>query len=420
MIEGQSGRAVLANTIRDLGRVPTFLIAMLRRRNGQSWVFANIHGFRDSPRYLAEHILHTRPDVTAHWIAHSPDEAAAARAAGLNVELRGGRAATKIQQHAGVAVFTHGFRDLDLQHLAGAQIIFLWHGTPLKRIALDVGVGRPTRRSFAVGLTSRLVRSIHRRSFHLVALFIASGKLEHERFMSAFGVSSERVPILGSPRYDVIRGGPAYGRIVGGDLRAQLGYAPDDRIVLWLPTHRREYGDAGWLPRLDGQEVDRALSETKITLLVKPHPRASWDVYRERLPIGHPRVRLMPVTDVDVNCLLHIADALVSDYSSVVCDYVILERPLYFLAPDVEQYSDTRGMYDPFETLTDGRHHRDWPSLLAAVRGDFEQPGGGEGIALARRMADHLGLNREPQCCQRIVDAVVASLRVKPAGHVSD
>ena len=410
MIEGRSGRAVIGNTIRDLAQLPAFLSALFRRRDGQSWVFGNIHGFRDSPRYLSEHIQHTRPDIKAHWIAHSEEEADAARAAGLDVALRGQRAAAVLQQHAGVAVFTHGFRDLDLQHVAGSYLVFLWHGTPLKRIALDVGVGRAGRRSFAVRLASRVVRWIHRRSFGLVAMFVASGKLEHKRFVTAFGTSAERVPILGSPRFDVIRGGPEYGRIVNGDLRAQLGYKPEDRIVLWLPTHRRESGDASWLPRLDAGEVDLALGGTNIALLVKPHPRASWDVYEERLPISHPRVRLMPVTDADVNCLLHIADALVSDYSSVVCDYAILDRPLYFLAPDVEQYVDKRGLYDPYETLTGAKHHRDWPSLLDAIRLDFEQAGGGEGHFLARRMADYLGLNNDPDCCRRIVEAVIDSL----------
>ena len=248
MIEGRSGRAVIGNTIRDLAKVPAFLSAFLSRRDESSWVFGNIHGFRDNPRYLAEYVVHSRPDIRVTWIAHNAEEAQAAESAGLKVAVRGERDARQVQRRAGVAVFTHGFRDLDLQHLGGARLVFVWHGTPLKRIALDVRVGA-RRRSFA-RYASHIVRFIHKRSFGLVSMFVASGQLEQRRFKTAFAAPARRVPNLGSPRFDVIRGGKGYDLIVHGDLRAQLGYQEKDRIVLWLPTHRREYGDERWLPRL--------------------------------------------------------------------------------------------------------------------------------------------------------------------------
>ena len=406
MIEGRSGRAVIANTIRDLAQIPAFIRACLSHRDGGSWVFGNIHGFRDNPRYLAEYILHHRPDIGVTWIAQDDEEAQAVRSAGLKVTLRGLPDARRVQRHAGVAVLTHGFRDLDLQHLGGARLVFVWHGTPLKRIALDVRVGA-RRRSFA-RIASHIVRFAHRRSFGLVSMFVASGQLEQRRLITAFAASVRRVPNIGSPRFDVIRGGSEYDLIVHGDLRAQLGYGPHDWIVLWLPTHRLEYGDERWLPRLTDEDVERTFGGTDIKLLVKPHPRADWDVFRDRLPTNGPRVRLLPVTDVDVNCLLHVADALISDYSSVVCDYAILNRPIYFLAPDVDTYADNRGLYDPYETLTDNRHHSDWPSLLTAIRADMESPEGGEGRYLVERMNAYLSLNTEADASGRIVDAIVA------------
>ena len=89
MIEGRSGRAVIANTIRDLAQIPAFLSACLSRRDASSWVFGNIHGFRDNPRYLAEYILHHRPDIGVTWVAQNQEEAEAVRSAGLKVTLRG-------------------------------------------------------------------------------------------------------------------------------------------------------------------------------------------------------------------------------------------------------------------------------------------------------------------------------------------
>lgn len=404
MIEGRSARAIIANAVGDLVRLPLFLTGYVRRRQPRSWVIGNIHGFKDSPRYLAEYVLHSRPDLEVTWIAGNSAEADLVRTTGMKVALRGQADARRIQRRAGVAVFAHGFLDLEIEHLAGARIVFVWHGTPLKRIALDVGVG--ARRVSVARLSSVVVRLVHRLGFRLVSMFVASGELEQRRFMTAFGASAARVPQLGSPRFDVIRGDPAYDLIVHGDLRAQLGFKPEDRIVLWLPTHRREFGDERWLPELTAEDLERALGGTDVKLVVKPHPRANFEVFRERLPMADPRVMLLAAADVDINCLLHIADGLITDYSSVVCDYAILDRPIYFLAPDVESYLDKRGLYDPYDTLTGGHHHADWSSLLAAIRAGLDNPVQGEGHALVMRMNDYLGLNKKPDSIARVVDAI--------------
>jgi len=405
LITGRSSRAVLANTIRNVGQLPTFVLSRLSRRDPKLWVFGNLHGFRDSPRFMAEHVVHEQSELTAWWIAHSAEEVEVARAAGVEAALMGTPEAKSIQRRAGVAFFTHGFRDLDLPLLNGAHLVYLWHGVPFKRVGLDLNVAQARRRPFAVRVAARVVRWLTFRAYRMVDLYVASGELDRERFLTAFGASPARVKALGSPRFDVIRGGEPYRRVMSTDLRVHLGYGSDDRIVLWVPTHRREYGDAAWLPQLTAEQLDAALAGSDVRLVVKTHPRAEWDVYRARLP-DHPRLVLLRETDVDVNCLLHIADALVTDYSSVVFDYAILGRPVYFFAPDVDRYTADRGLYDPYDSLTGGLHHIDWPSLLEALAA-----GGDEGMDAWRRVADYVRNNDEPETCRRISEAIVSRKR---------
>ncbi|MEP7158918.1 MAG: CDP-glycerol glycerophosphotransferase family protein [Chloroflexota bacterium] len=406
LVRGHSSRRVLRNTVRNLAQIPRFLVSRLSRRDPKLWVFGNLHGFRDSPRYLAEHLVHEQPDLRAHWIAHTADEAGAARAAGVEAVLIGTPEAKRIQRRAGVAFFTHGFRDLDLPLVGGAYLVYLWHGVPFKRVGLDLNVAQARRRPPPVKVAARIVRWATFRAYRLVHLYVASGELDKERFLTAFGTSPERVKPLGSPRFDVIRGTQAYRWVMPRDLRGELGYAPEDRIVLWVPTHRREYGDDAWLPTLTPDDL-AALDASNVKLLVKTHPRADWDVYRERLP-DHPRVRLLHESDVDVNCLLNIADALVTDYSSVVFDYAVLGRPVHFFAPDVERYTADRGLYDPYDTLTKGMHHTAWAALLGALAQGARAGAGGEGMLLWKRVADYVGNNTEPETCRRIAEAIVS------------
>ena len=400
LVRGRSSRAVLASLARNLARVPAFLASRFSRRDPRLWVFGNLHGFRDSPRYMAEHVLHEQPALTACWIAHSAGELAVARAAGVRAELIGSAEAKRVQRRAGVAFFTHGFRDLDLPLVSGAYLVYLWHGVALKRIGLDLNVASSRRRPLPLRVVARLVRWLNRAGYALVHLYVASGELDRERMLSAFRPPPDRVRPLGSPRFDVIRGGEAYQRVMPADLRAQLGYAPGDRIVLWVPTHRREYGDASWLPELTVADVDAALGDGPVRLLVKTHPNADWPTYRGRLP-EDPRVRLLAESDVDVNCLMHIADALVTDYSSAVFDYSVGGRPVFFFAPDVERYSADRGLYDPYDTLTGGRHHTTWPTLLTALAG-LAEGGSGEGVELQERVAAFCRNNTEPDVCRRV------------------
>ena len=52
--------------------------------------------------------------------------------------------------------------------------------------------------------------------------------------------------------------------------------------------------------------------------------------------------------------LLMVSHVCISDYSSLVFEYSLLERPVLFYAPDLEQYQDWRGFYYPYEEMTPG------------------------------------------------------------------
>ena len=400
------GLRMLLRFARRNAMAAVFMASHLARRNPRLWLFGNHKGFRDNPRYLAEHLLAQHPEIEVWWQARTQAEAKAARAAGMKVIMRGSRVGARLHLRAGVAFLCSGFMDLRVPRLGGATIVHLYHGTALKRISLDVDFDRFVSSSRILRWYARRqhagLESRHRR----VSMVVAAGELAKRRFLTAFGLPPERIPVLGTPRFDVILGGPAYDRVAGGDLRERLGIGPDDHLVLWLPTWR-EAGDAGWLPPVDAATVEAAFSGSRVKMLVKPHPYADFDVYRQRLP-DHPALRLLREDDTDVNCLLHVADTLVTDYSSAMYDYALLHRPIHFFAPDAAEYTQGRGFYEPYDDLTDGRHHLTWDTLLPALRQAAE--GTDEaGRAMAERIARLAGNCEEPDNCERIYRAVAAA-----------
>jgi CDP-glycerol glycerophosphotransferase len=370
----------------------------LSPRSRELWVFGNLKGFHDNPRYLAEHLVHAHPEIEAWWIARSRAEADAASGAGLSVAMLGSRQAARVQLRAGVAFLSNALVDLQPAFLGGAMLVHLYHGLGLKRILLDLDVGRLVAGGRVTRTVAKLQRWSVRRRLAQIDLVVAAGGFAQEHFATGFGLPPDRIPVLGSPRFDVISGGDAYDRLAGGDLRRELGIPADAYVVLWLPTWR-ERGDERWLPRLEPRQLDEQLAGTKVLLLGKTHPYADHAVYAERLP-RHSRLRLLD-TAVDVNCLLRLADALLTDYSSAAFDYALLQRPIHFFAPDAAEFDASRGLYEPFERLTGGLHHTEWQSVLGQLarssRGDDEV-----GMKAAQRVAALARNNDQPNCCERI------------------
>lgn len=387
-----------------------FYASHMARRDPRLWVFGNVKGFADNPRYLAEHIVHAHPEIGAWWIARTPTEAELARGAGLSVAMIGTREAARVQRHARVGFLSNALVDLRFAYLGGALIVHLYHGLGLKRILLDMDVSK----LMAGGPLTKALAGLQRwsvaRRLGQVDLIMAAGDFARDHFATGFGLPRSRIPTVGTPRFDVILGGAAYDRLVDGDLRASLGVTKDDHLVLWLPTWR-EHGDALWLASLAASDVDAAFGGTDVVMLVKTHPYAEQSVFVERLP-RHPRLRLLPESDVDVNCLLRIADTLVTDYSSAAFDYALLHRPIHFFAPDADEFDRTRGLYEPFAAMTGGRHHTEWASLLAALA-DASRGTDAQGMATARRVAGLAGNNEEPGSCERIVQVVARQAGVR-------
>jgi CDP-glycerol glycerophosphotransferase (TagB/SpsB family) len=151
--------------------------------------------------------------------------------------------------------------------------------------------------------------------------------------------SSLFVSRLGIPRTDALFDRP---EAQAAAVRSRLGLPSGPGILLYAPTFRGDtvtaarHGDLLDLRRL------RDLVGAHWLVLVRAHP-----FVRDRLPIG-PDLSGFAVDvsdEPDVNDLLLAADALVTDYSSVIFEFSLLGRPIAFLASDLESYERERGFY---------------------------------------------------------------------------
>lgn len=123
------------------------------------------------------------------------------------------------------------------------------------------------------------------------------------------------------------------------------------KVILYAPTFRGTISQAQSPKALNVERLQEALGEEYV-LVTKHHPFVK---ERPGLPEGAKEVFAKDLTEqMAIEELLFVADACVSDYSSVIFEYALFERPMAFLAPDLSEYFDWRGFYYDYEELTPG------------------------------------------------------------------
>lgn len=145
--------------------------------------------------------------------------------------------------------------------------------------------------------------------------------------------------------------------------RAALGIGPDEYVVLYAPTHREHL--PGWRPPFDPDRMHDVLGPSGRLLM-----RSHYFHDRERQLRGASDGAVLDVSTYDrVEDLYLAADVLVTDYSSAMFDYAVLDRPIVVYAPDWDAYRVARGVYFDLLAEPPGAVAVDFPGLLDVFRG---------------------------------------------------
>ena len=202
-------------------------------------------------------------------------------------------------------------------------VVQLWHSCGLmKKIAYDTGEDIPAGyRGNMFGNYTWLTLSAQ----ECVAV--------HAR---ALRIPESRIRAVGVSRTDYYFD-KAWNRCCREHFYDAYPQARGKKIALWAPTFR---GNAAH-PVLKGLEAVREAEKNSSSdwyFLIKAHPHV--DAHG---PVSNCRI---PTEE-----LLCVADVLITDYSSVLFDYLIYGKPVVLFAPDLEEYEKNRGFYIDYRSL---------------------------------------------------------------------
>ncbi|MET4781796.1 CDP-glycerol glycerophosphotransferase family protein [Glaciihabitans sp. UYNi722] len=269
----------------------------------------------DNPRAIDRALAELRPDIARYW---SVADASVAVPEGAVALIEGSAEWWRIRGSARLLVVNDWLRKR-LRKRRYQTVLQTWHGTMLKKLALS---------RVRQGLRPAVATLRERARWDIL---LAQNPYSRKVFRKAYAYLG---PVWeeGYPRDDVLMNGDA------ATVRARLGIADDASVLLYAPTWRDDRPDH--VDHLDVSRFAEALGDDYVTL-VRGHSRTllpGENLYAKNVldVTGYP----------DVSELFLVADALITDYSSVMFDFTVTGKPLFFFTPDLDHYREKlRGFY---------------------------------------------------------------------------
>ena len=193
-----------------------------------------------------------------------------------------------------------------------------------------------------------------------------------ENYAEAFGISLDKVQAKGVPRTDLF-----FDEKLKKEKREKLYKSipaiHGKKVILFAPTYRGIRAEDAYYD-FDCIDYSRLYEEFRdeYVFIIKWHPALFNNLKRKDTFSKY----IEPYNDFfldlsgerEVNDLLLISDLLITDYSSVIFEYSLLEKPIIYFAYDIEKYGDMRGLYHSFETYVYGEVARNNDELIDAIK----------------------------------------------------
>ena len=325
------------------------------RPDSHIWLFSstdNSH-YNYNSRYLFEYVKENLPEITPLFVINDPElrnslSSKYGKQYFIETEsIQGIRQALS----AGVWFTSAGLPAYGTGLHKKRLIINLWHGVPLKKIALLDPNLKKAARIYFKKIFSENYTCILTTSHELIPLMARS-----------FAVSKDKIKVWGQPRND--------GLFQKNDCREILGQLFPDlpeytKTVLYAPTFR-DYGQVQLFPfkDFDQEQLEAFLEEKNMLLFIRTHVAEQGSA----APYLGKRIRFLGNEQAeDVTGILNIFDCLITDYSSIYIDYLLTDKPMIFLPYDRQQYLDGRGMNFDYDDVTPGPKPETFNDFLDAL-----------------------------------------------------
>lgn len=321
--------------MKGLMRALTSFVVSFLPSNDNIWVFTSRpNEFSENSKY--QFLYSSRQaHVRAIWISQNESLVSSLREEGYEAYLYQSFTGKFFILRSGYVFLTHGW---NLRPYSGnSTIVQLWHGNMVKKMGNDNKSNSPFR---------NLYYRIFGRDWDYFVVTSSSYPARHAQ--SAYGLKKEELLVAGYPRTDVfLRDVPDAMVGINPDIRKAFKAARvEGPLLCFFPTWNGGRDDQTRFSEEDVclESLDRLLDSFNAQLIIKQHPYSQTLIDDSELK----NILVIPES-MDVYPLLDHIDVLITDYSSIFFDYLLLDNPIIFYPYDLQTYVRKRDLY--FEYL---------------------------------------------------------------------
>ncbi|MEO9893559.1 CDP-glycerol glycerophosphotransferase family protein [Aurantibacter sp.] len=298
--------------------------------------------FSDNPKFLFFH-FQKKHLYTSIWISSNRSEVKEMRKCGFKCVYKWSFQALWVVVRASKWIISHKGADVFPFTPKRTVIINLWHGTPIKKIGYDSLKEREW--------IDNILKSGRKLPYERWNYFITASENANFIFKGAMHLNDSKLKALGQPRNQFI-----YDTYADKELTDKLKNRAhflknfeDRKLILYTPTFRNNMQSTNHIKDSLVSLNSMFQEKQEHILLFKPHPldKAIFDSgFFEQLQ------NVINVSSEDTQELLCISDVLITDYSSILFDFMITKKPIIAYVFDYSAYvKASGGLYFSFDEI---------------------------------------------------------------------
>ena len=335
-------------------------------KDHNTWCFgAPRDRFVDNSKYMFLYVNKHYPAINCYWVTSDKKLQDELTEQGFLVVDRNSIKGMWAIARSQVVFFSCFISEVSFWLTSGAKAVNLWHGLPLKKIEFDIKSGQ-----FAQKYSPKF--NFHKLgwllfnpvSFRRPNLMFSPTPVFTPIFKRAFRMTTGKIVASGSPRTDIFFDKGLTSEYLNTYLSIVETKSNSLKTFLYMPTFRDVGDDFFASAGFDFDLLNEKMTKLNSIFYIKVHPNAGLDNF---CLDKYENIRVVPAS-ADPYPLMSYVDVLITDYSSIYIDFLLLDKPIIFFAFDLPHYLTTcRDMYFDYDDVTPGVRATSFHQLLSSL-----------------------------------------------------
>lgn len=352
-------------------------IASIFHRNKKKWLFGSIYGtFKDNPKYLFLETIEKHPEIRAIWIGRNIDAINYLKSKGYEAYYWASIKGFYHALTAKVYICDHQLGDINYFLSGGAYYVNLWHGSSVKKVKWQAP-------SYYVSFYNLKDESEMRSSLCFRLLEYSDMFIKPDLCLAPSEIQSREffAPMMDIDIRNCMVGVYPRSRLLLANTEDAMDfvskYEPKEtleiinkfkkyqKVYIYMPTWRNDHKDFISQAKISWQELNDLMREKNELFLLKLHPLTR-GVNMDEISRFSNILLFPPICDIYT--ILPFVDCLITDYSSIYTDFLMMNKEIILFTFDYNEYVGSSYSLEEFDKYFIGKRVDDFEQLLQVLR----------------------------------------------------